>query len=165
MQAPNYILALAIAWIVTLTILPYLFAKARKLAYERGITDGLGQRDAMAWKRLQDLEGKLETRAIEGEQIQRTHLKKTAALLGTIRELEDRIKGYTGLAVTANDHQLMIQAAETLLLARRTWDAMKGSEAWRARARDESSALLRLAELVHAEVRRGSVMSKVEDAA
>ena len=165
MQAPHYMLALAVAWIVTLTVLPYLFAMARKRAYDRGITDGLKQRDAMAWKRLQDLNGQLEDRAIGLEKIQREHLKKTAVLLGTIDELEGRIKAYTGLAVTADDHKLMTQAAETLSLACRTWNAMKGSEHWRDRATAESAALLRLAELVHAEVRRVSVMTKAGDAA
>ncbi|MDU9391563.1 hypothetical protein [Pseudomonas sp. zfem002] len=154
MQAPHYMLALAVAWIVTLAMLPYLFAAARKRAYERGRTDGLDQRDALSWKRLQDLEGRVETHAVEREAEQRKHLHKTAALLGTITELEERIRAYTGLAVTAADHRLMTSAAETLLLANRTWGAMKGSEMWRDRAALESSALTRLGALVHAEVRR-----------
>ncbi|MEE1922880.1 hypothetical protein V0R50_21070 [Pseudomonas sp. 148P] len=165
MQIPNYMLAIAVAWIFTLCFLPTLFARARARAYERGTTDGLTQRDAMTWKRLQDLEVQLENAAIDREQVQRTHLKKTAALLGTIKDLEERIKAYTGLAVTATDHKLIIQASETLVLARRTWDAMKGSEEWRDRATRESEALVRLAGLVLAEVRRNDPAAKTEDAA
>lgn len=154
MQAHQYMLALAIAWLLTLTVLPYLFAKARQRAYEKGFQDGLTKRDALAWKRLRDTKEQLENQAIELEQVQRKHLMKTSTLLANISELEGRIKGYTGLAVTGADHELMIRAAETLSLARRTWDAMKGSEIWRDRASVESAALQRLAALVHTEVRR-----------
>ncbi|MFV2944262.1 hypothetical protein [Pseudomonas japonica] len=165
MQAPHYMLALAVAWIITLTVLPYLFAKARRRAYDQGLTTGLSKRDAMSWQRLQDLERQLESRAIERETEQRKHLQKTAALMGTVTELEERIRAYTGLAVTPADHRLMIQAAETLLLAQRTWGALKGSEVWRDRAAVESSGLTRLAELVHAEVRKNSPATKPEAAA
>ena len=165
MQAPHYMLALAVAWIITLTVLPYLFAKARQRSYDQGLTNGLSKRDALAWQRLQDLERQLESRSIERETEQRKHLQKTAALMGTVNELEDRNRAYTGLAVTPADHRLMTQAAETLLLAQRTWNAMKGSEAWRDRASNESAALLQLAELVHAEVRRVAVMNKAGEAA
>ncbi|WP_143501865.1 hypothetical protein [Pseudomonas sp. Irchel 3E13] len=164
MQAPHYMLALAIAWIVTLTVLPYLFTKTRHRAYHQGLTNGLSKRDALSWQRLQDLERQLESRSIERETEQRKHLQKTAALMGTVNELEERIRAYTGLAVTPADHRLMIQAAETLLLAQRTWGVMKGSEAWRDRAALESAALTRLAALVHTEVRRNAP-AKAESAA
>ncbi len=155
MHAQNYILAIAIAWIATLAFLPYLFAKARQRAYDHGHADGLKQHDAMAWKRLVDQDRALEQRAIDREQEQRQFIQTKAALQGRIDELEERVRSYTGLAVTAADHQLMIQAAETLTLAKRTWDAMKGTaRTWPDRAAAESDALQRLAELVHAEIRK-----------
>lgn len=154
MQAQHYTLALGVAWIFTLAILPYLFAKARQRAYDRGHADGLKQRDTLAWKKLQDLDNALEERAIDREKEQRQFLQAKAVMQGRIDELEERVRSYTSLAVTAADHQLMIRAAETLTLAKRTWDAVKGTNAWSERAASETVALQRLAELVHAEIRK-----------
>ncbi|MFV2946447.1 hypothetical protein [Pseudomonas japonica] len=166
MQAQHYTLALGIAWIFTLAILPCLFASARQRAYDRGHADGLKQRDAMAWKRLVEQDRALEQRAIDREKEQRQFFQSKAALQGRIDELEERIQSYTGLAVTAADHQLMIHAAETLDLAKRTWEVMKGTaRTWPERAATESLALKRLAELVHAEIRKQPLTTKAGSAA
>ncbi len=165
MQAQQYTLAIGVAWIFTLAILPYLFAKARQRAYERGHADGLKQRDAMAWKRLQDQDRALEERAIDREKEQRQFLHTKAALQSRIDELEVRVRSYTGLAVTASDHQLMIRATETLTLAKRTWDAMKGASTWSERAASELVALQRLAELIHAEIRKQPLATNAGTAA
>lgn len=166
MQAQHYTLALGVVWIFTLAILPYLFAKARQRAYARGHADGLTQRDATAWKRLQDQDRALEQQAIDREQERRQFLQTKAALQGRIDDLEERVRSYTGLAVTAADHQLLIRAVETLTLAKRTWDAMKGStNSWPARAAAESLALQRLADLVHAEIRKHPLATTAGSAA
>ncbi len=154
MQAQHYTLALGVAWIFTLAILPFLFAKTRQRAYDRGHADGLKQRDAMAWKRLQDQDRALEQRAIDREKEQRQFLQTKAAMQGTIDELSARVMAYTGLAVTHQDHQLLTETAATLDLARRTFKAIKGTEVWQERTLNEAKGLRKLAELVHAEIRQ-----------
>lgn len=153
MNAQHLALVAGIALVLTLVVATYLIARARTRAYEHGHADGLKQRDAMAWKRLKDLDAALEDRAIEREKEQREHLRSKAALQGMINELEARVRAYTGLAVTAQDHQLLTQAAETLELAHRTFNAIKGTEAWRARSANEAKGLRELAGLMHAEIR------------
>ncbi|WP_110968304.1 hypothetical protein [Pseudomonas huaxiensis] len=165
MQAQHYTLLAAVAWIFTMAFLPFLFAKARQRAYEKGYAEGLDKLDAMNWQRLQALDSTLAERAVDREKEQRQHLQTKAALLGTITELENRIAAYTGLAVTADDHRLVTQAADTLQLAQRTWNAVKGTGNWGARAEAEATGLLRLAELIHAQVRRSPAAAKAGSAA
>lgn len=162
MHAQHYTLALGVAWIFTLAILPYLFAKARQRAYYRGHADGLEQRDAMAWKRLQDQDRALAQRAIDRETEQRQFLQKKAAMQGMIDELSARVRAYTGLAVTPQDHQLLTNAAETLDLSHRTFNAIKGTEAWRERTSSEAHGLRKLAELMHAEIRQKAAIPPAE---
>lgn len=159
MQAQHYTLALAVAWIATLTFLPMLFALARKRAFDLGHATGLEMRDAVNWRRLQALDNTLSERAVSREQEQRQFMQTKAALQGRINELEERVMSYTGLAVTANDLTLVNNAAETLDLAHRTFNAIKGTEAWRARSFSEASGLRRLAELMHVEIRQKTAAS------
>lgn len=159
MQAQHYILALAVAWIATLTFLPMLFALARKRAFDLGHATGLEKRDAMNWQRLQALDNTLSEQAVSREQEQRQSLQVKAALQGRIKELEERVMSYTGLAVTANDLTLVNNAAETLDLAHRTFNAIKGTEAWRARSSSEASGLRSLVELMRVEIRQKNAAS------
>lgn len=158
MQAQHYTLAAGIALILTLVVANYLFARTRARAYEHGradgVAEGLEQRDAMAWKRLQDQGRALEQRAIDREKEQRQFLQTKAAMQATIDELSARVMAYTGLAVTPQDHQLLTETAATLDLAHRTFKAIKGTEVWQERTLNEAQGLRKLAELVHAEIRQ-----------
>ena len=158
MQAQHYTLAAGIALILTLVVANYLFARTRVRAYEHGradgVAEGLKQRDAMTWKRLRDQDQTLAERAIEQEKEQRQFLQAKAAMQGTIDELSARVRAYTGLAVTPQDHQLLTDAAVTLDLAHRTFSAIKGTEAWQERTSNEAQGLRKLAELIHAEIRQ-----------
>ena len=166
MQAQHYTLAAGIALILTLVVANYLFARTRARAYEHGRADGVAEglelRDATAWKRLQDQDRALEQRAIDREKEQRQFLQTKAAMQGTINELSERVRAYTGLAVTPQDHQLLTDAAETLDLAHRTFSAIKGTETWQARTSSEASGLRKLAELMHAEIRMKVATSAVK---
>ena len=120
------------------------------------------QRDAMAWKRLQDQDRAIQQRSIDREKEQRQFQQTKAAMQGTINELSERVRAYTGLAVTPQDHQLLTDAAATLDLAHRTFNAIKGTEIWRARTSNEASGLRKLAELVHAEIRQQTPSSSAQ---
>ncbi|OAI91576.1 hypothetical protein [Pseudomonas putida] len=159
MQAQHFTLAAGIALILGLVVANYLFARTRVRAYEHGRTDGLKERDAMAWKKLQALDLTLAERAVAREQEQRQYLHSKAAMQATIDELEARVRAYTGLAVTPQDHQLLTKAAETLDIAYRTFSAIKGTEAWQSRAGSEAAGLRKLAELMHAEIREKAAIT------
>lgn len=160
MQPHQYALAAGIAWMITLLILPLLITKARRHAYDLGVEDGkaiqnhtlkLQLREAR--QALQDLRAQLE-RATQECTLQLDARKASiTALKASIAELKARIMSYTGLAVTRADYDLMINAAETLELAEKTWKVTPGTEPWRYRAAQQRQDTQALAMRMHAHLR------------
>ncbi|UVM65305.1 hypothetical protein LOY34_18450 [Pseudomonas sp. B21-009] len=153
MQPQQIILALATLWLFTLVALPFLFSTARRRAKESGFAAGLAQREADHTKQITDLNADIDAIAQERLKEQRAHLLVTSQRLAHIEELEARIMSYSGLAVTKVDYEHLTSAAETLRLARNTWQKLQGTELWCKRAYAECQGLLRLASRIHAELR------------
>lgn len=81
------------------------------------------------------------------------HRRTVATLKRTIAELEERIMSYTSLAVTRADYVLLINTAETLNLAEKTWNALPGTEPGRKRAVQQRQDIQALALRVHVQLR------------
>jgi hypothetical protein len=152
MQPHQLVLAIGILWLATLTILPFLFAKARHRAFNRGLEVGKQSLKADLKLRIKGLQDDLDEAKVQAEADQRKHYTAIAHLKGSIRELEARIMSYTGLAVTRADYELLISAMETLSLTERTLNAMKATQQ-ASRAKQQAAALDGLAKRIHTQLR------------
>ncbi|MNM57688.1 hypothetical protein D3C81_689020 [compost metagenome] len=152
MQPHQQVLALGILWLVTLIVLPFLFAKARHRAFNRGLDTGKQRLKADLKLQIKGLQDDLDEARIQAETDQRKHHLAIAHLKGSIRELEARIMSYTGLAVTRADYELLISAIETLNLTERTLNAMKATQQ-ASRAGLQAAELSKLAKRLHAHLR------------
>lgn len=152
MQPHQQVLAIGILWLITLAILPFLFAKARHRAFNRGLDIGKQSLKADLKLRIKDLQDDLDEARAQAEADQREHHKAIAHLKASIRELEARIMSYTGLAVTRADYELLISAMETLSLTERTLTAMKATQQ-ASRARLQAVGLDGLAKRIHTQLR------------
>ncbi|WP_332731713.1 hypothetical protein [Pseudomonas sp. ESBL2] len=152
MQPHQQVLALGICLLATLAILPFLFAKARHRAFNRGFEVGKQRRQADLKLQIQGLQGDLDEARVQAEASQRKHHLAVAHLKGSIRELEARIMSYTGLAVTRADYELLISAIETLNLTERTLNAMKATQQ-ASRAGLQATQLGGLAKRIHTQLR------------
>ncbi|WP_412460202.1 hypothetical protein ACK2SD_15110 [Pseudomonas sp. SC11] len=159
MQLHHYVLAISIGWMVTLIILPFLIAKTRRFAYNRGFEAGKAFHDQTLALQLQeakqardDLRTELQRTRQACEQQLAARQANITALKTSISELEARIMSYTGLAVTKADYDLLTATAETLGLTERTLSALKaGQQA--SKARNQIEHLTRLAKRMHAHLR------------
>lgn len=113
----------------------------------------------------QVMRAQLDDSLIEREAEQRKHHHTVANLNRTITELEERIMTYTGMPVTRADYDLMINAAETLGLAEKTWKVAPGTEPWRHRAAQQRQDMQALAMRVHAQLRTTPSSTAVTEAA
>lgn len=152
MQPHQQVLAMGILWLITLLILPFLFAKARHRAFNRGLDAGKQRLKADLKLQIKGLQDDLDEARVQTEADQRKHHLAIAHLKGSIRELEARIMSYTGLAVTRADYEQLRTAADTLRLAQRTLTALK-SEPHAGQAGRDSKALGDLAKRIHAQLR------------
>lgn len=153
MQPHHYAIGAGILWLATLTVLPYLFATARRRAFDRGLEAGKTQHKADLTLQIKGLKNELDEARIDVEAGQRKHHLAVAALKRTIGELEERIMSYTGMPVTRTDYDLLISAAETLRLAEKTWKAAPGTEPWRNRATQQMQDIQALAMRIHSQLR------------
>ncbi|UPK85316.1 hypothetical protein [Pseudomonas sp. A2] len=152
MQPHQQVLALGIIFLVTLAILPFLFAKARHRAFNRGLDIGKQRLQADLKLQIQSLQVDLDEARVQAEASQRKHHMAVAHLKGNVRELEARIMSYTGLAVSRADYELLISALETLSLTERTLTAMKATQQ-ASRARLQAAGLDVLAKRIHTHLR------------
>ncbi|UVL65745.1 hypothetical protein [Pseudomonas sp. B21-031] len=144
---------------VTLIILPFLIAKARRLAYARGFEAGKTFHDQTLSLQLKEAKQALDDQRAELLRTQQTgnvqlaaREASIAALKASISELEARIMSYTGLPVTKADYEKLINASSTMRLAQRTFQALKSQpEADRAAAQADS--IDELAKRMHAQLR------------
>lgn len=65
-------------------------------------------------------------------------------------------QSYQSMPVTRSDYDLLMNAAETLRLAEKTWKALPGTEPGRKRAMQQQQDILALAIRVHVQLRRTS---------
>jgi septal ring factor EnvC (AmiA/AmiB activator) len=159
MQPYQYALAAGIGWMITLIILPFLIAKARRHAYARGFEAGKAFHDQTLSQQLKEAKQALNDVRAELQRTQQTcnvqlaaRQASIAALKENISELEARIMSYTGLAVTKADYEKLVSASATMRLAQRTFNALKsGAEATRAGA--QADAIDELAKRIHAQLR------------
>lgn len=152
MQPHQIVLPVGILWLITLTILPFLFARARQRAFNRGLDTGKQSLMADLKLRIKGLQDDLDDARVQAEAGQRRHHTTVAHLKGSIRELEARIMSYTGLAVTRGDYELIISGIETLSLTERTLTAMKATQQ-ASRAAQQAAGLKDLATRVHTQLR------------
>ncbi|CAM3808719.1 hypothetical protein CCOS865_01808 [Pseudomonas reidholzensis] len=159
MQPHQYALGAGILWLVTLTILPFLIATARRRAYAEGFEAGKGHRDQTLNLQLKEaMQAQDELRSEFQRTQQTTTLLLNArqasitSLKASIGELEARIMSYTGLAVTRADYENLVSATSTMRLAQRTLKALKSS-AQADRAEEHAEALDELAKRIHAQLR------------
>lgn len=159
MQPHQYALAAGIGWMVTLIILPFLIAKARRLAYARGFDDGKAFHDQTLSLQLKETKQALDKLRTELQRTQQTcdvqlsaRQASIDALKATISELDARIMSYTGMAVTKVDYEKLISASSTMRLAQRTFKALK-TEAEAARAGAQADVIDELAKRIHAQLR------------
>ncbi|MNP27479.1 hypothetical protein D3C76_1203920 [compost metagenome] len=152
MQPHQLVLAMGILWLSTLSILPFLFAKARHRAFNRGLDTGKQRLKADLKLQIKGLQDDLDQARVQTEADQRKHHLTVAHLKGSIRELEARIMSYTGLAVTRADFELLINAIETLNLTERTLTAMKATQQ-ASRAGLQATQLEGLAKRIHIQLR------------
>ncbi|MBA6095620.1 hypothetical protein H4C80_00455 [Pseudomonas juntendi] len=153
MQPHQQVLALGILWLVTLVVLPFLFATARSRAHALGFMEGQEVKEAAHTHRVRQLERDLADKQAELDTARKAFTAHMEARRETIAELEERIMSYTGLAVTKADYQALISATETLETAGRTWKQLKGAEAWVARTEHQGRSLRELAGRVRNELR------------
>lgn len=152
MQPHQQVLALGTLWLVTLAVLPFLFAKARHRAFNRGLDTGKQRLKADLKLQIKGLQDDLAEARVQTEADQRKHHLAIAHLKGSIRELEARIMSYTGLAVTRSDYELLVSATETLSLTERTLRAMKATQQ-ASRAGLQAAELGSLAKRIHTQLR------------
>lgn len=152
MQPHQQVLALGIIFLATLAILPFLFAKARHRAFNRGLEIGKQRLQADLKLQIQSLQVDLDEARVQAEASQRKHHMAVAHLKGSVRELEARIMSYTGLAVTRADYELLISAIETLTLTERTLTAMKATQQ-ASRAAQQAAGLGDLTKRIHIQLR------------
>ncbi|MFG0272706.1 hypothetical protein [Pseudomonas sp. zjy_14] len=152
MQPHQQVLAMGILWLITLLILPFLFAKARHRAFNRGLDAGKQRLKADLKLQIKGLQDDLDEARVQTEADQRKHHMAIAHLKGSIRELEARIMSYTGLAVTRADYELLISSIETLNLTERTLNAMKATQQ-ASRAGLQAAELGSLAKRIHTQLR------------
>lgn len=160
MQPHHYAIGAGILWLATLTVLPYLFATARRRAFDNGVETGKAIQDHIiklqlreARQALQDTRAKLQLTQQTCTQQLDARQAGINALKATITELEARIMSYTGMPVTRPDYDLLISSAETLRLAEKTWKAAPGTEPWRNRATQQMQDIQALAMRVHSQLR------------
>jgi len=159
MQPHQYALAAGIGWMVTLIILPFLIAKARRLAYARGFEAGKTFHDQTLSLQLKEAKQALDDLRAELLRTQQTgnvqlaaREASIAALKAIISELEARIMSYTGLPVTKADYENLINASSTMRLAQRTFKALR-TEAKATRAGAQADVIDELAKRIHAQLR------------
>ncbi|MQG94472.1 hypothetical protein [Pseudomonas sp. MN1F] len=159
MQPHQYALAAGIGWMITLIILPFLIAKARRLAYARGFEAGKTFHDQTLSLQLKEAKQALDDLRAELLRTQQTGNVELAArrasitaLKASIRELEARIMSYTGLAVTKADYEKLVSASSTMRLAQRTFKALK-TDAEATRAGAQADVIDDLAKRIHAQLR------------
>lgn len=159
MQPHQYALAAGIGWMITLIILPFLIAKARRLAYARGFDAGKTFHDQTLTLQLKEAKQSLDDLRAELLRTQQTgnvqlaaRQASIAALKASISELEARIMAYTGLAVTKADYDKLVSASSTMRLAQRTFKALK-TETEAARAGAQADVIDDLAKRIHAQLR------------
>lgn len=80
MQPYQYALAAGVALLFTLTVLPWLFAVAKRRAFDLGKEIGLNTRDAAHAQQIRTLKGELVDIAIHREAEQRKHHTTNASL-------------------------------------------------------------------------------------
>lgn len=171
MQPHQYALAAGIGWMITLIILPFLIAKARRLAYARGFEAGKTFHDQTlslqlkeAIQTLDDLRSELLRTQQTGNVQLAARQANIAALKASISELEARIMSYTGLPVTKADYDNLVSASSTMRLAQRTFKALK-TEAEAARAGAHADVIDGLAKRIHAQLRSTPASAANEGAA
>lgn len=159
MQPHQYALAAGIAWMITLIILPFLIAKARRLAYARGFEAGKTFHDQTLSLQLKEAKQALDDLRAELLRTQQTGNVELAArranitaLKASISELEARIMSYTGLQVTRADYDRLVCASSTMRLAQRTFNALK-TEAEATRAGIQADIIDDLATRIHVQLR------------
>lgn len=159
MQPHQYALAAGIAWMITLIILPFLIAKARRLAYARGFEAGKTFHDQTLSLQLKEAKQALDDLRAELLRTQQTGNVELAArrasitaLKERISELEARIMSYTGFAVTKADYEKLVSASSTMRLAQRTFKALR-TEAEAARAGSQADVIDDLAKRIHSQLR------------
>ena len=165
MQPQQIILALATLWLVTLVALPFLFNAACRRAKESGLAAGLVQREADHARQIAALNADIDAIAQERLTEQRAHLLATSQRLAHIEELEARIMSYTAMPVAKADYDLMVNAAETLALAEKTWKVAAGTEPWRNRALQQRQDMQALAMRLHHQLRITPVSTPTAGAA
>lgn len=165
MQPHQIVLATGILWLITLAILPFLFARARRRAFNRGLDTGKQSLMADLKLRIKGLQDDLDDARVQAEAGQRRHHTAVAHLKGSIRDLEARIMSYTGLPVTRTDFDLLTKIGETLQLAHRTMKALK-SDQQASLAAAQALYVDSLAKRVHTHLRSTpATASTAEDAA
>ncbi|MFT8231351.1 hypothetical protein ACLNBI_07220 [Pseudomonas guariconensis] len=105
MQPYQYALAAGVALLITLTVLPWLFAIAKRRAFDLGKEIGLNTRDADHAQQIRTLKGELEDIAIHREAEQRKHHTANADLQGKNLALEHRINARNAQLREATDAQ------------------------------------------------------------
>ena len=161
MHPHQYALAAGILWLATLTVLPFLIAKARIRAYDEGFAEH--QRQSNSY--IAALNTDISQLAVARQEDQRKHDLTVANLKRTITELEERIMSYTGLAVTRADYDLVLKATDTLQLSQRTLKALK-SQTQADIAGDQAEALAALGKRIHAQLRSTpATTARTEEAA
>lgn len=159
MQPHQYALAAGIGWMVTLIILPFLIAKARRLAYARGFEEGKAFHDQTLSLQLKEAKQALDDLRTELQRSQQTCELQLAArqasivaLKAGISELEARIMSYTCLAVSRADYDLVIGVADSLQVTQRTMKALK-SQTQADLAGSQAEAMSALAKRIHSQLR------------
>ena len=161
MHPHQYALAAGILWLATLTVLPFLIAKARRRAYDEGFAEH--QRQSNSY--IAALNKDISQLAVARQEDQRKHDLTVANLKRTITDLEERIMSYTGLAVTRADYDLVLKATETLQLSQRTLKALK-SQTQADLAGAQAEALAALGKRIHAQLRSTpATIARTEEAA
>ncbi|TRO33892.1 hypothetical protein EQ845_16725 [Pseudomonas putida] len=160
MQPHQYAIGAGIIWLATLTVLPYLFATARRRAFDNGVKTGKVMQDHIIKLQLKEAMQALQDTRAELQLTQRACTQQLDArqadintLKTTITELEARIMSYTGMPVTRPDYDLLISTVETLRLTEKTWKAAPGTEPWRNRATQQMQDIQALAMRVHSQLR------------
>ncbi|MBC3420493.1 hypothetical protein [Pseudomonas sp. RW3S2] len=165
MQPHQQVLAMGILWLISLIALTFIIPKARHRAFNRGLEVGKHLHKADLKLQIKGLRDDLDEARINTEAEQRKHHVVVAALKRTINELEERIMSYNGLAVTRSDYDMLINASETLVLAKKTWKAAQGTEPWCIRAMQQQQDIQALAMRIHTQLRSTPARSATAGAA
>jgi len=155
MQTEHYVILVGV--ITGFTLLALFINKAMKRslgnAYSAGKSAGIADSSA----RMNALNEDLASLALRRTNERKSFLETIELKNHIIQSLQKQMDNSSAGTLTKADLQVLIDTAETLGMAHKTWLPIKGTEPWRARAAAQLELLNGIAQRILGEIRKSGV--------